>query len=245
MRSFFLRRHYTQGGGGASGPVLVVFCLSLKCPAEGVRAFADTPAGRGASMSGQFSRRAFLGGSGAVAGSAMLRAGMPALAAISASACKARDEGAEFAVLSPGEALDFEAIAARIIPATDTPGAREAGVVWFFDKGFGSFMQSALEPARAGLLELNAEAAARYPGHRRFAELDDDRQDELLAAREESPFFGMMHFLTVAGFFGMSSYGGNRGQVGWKLLGLDGGHAWQPPFGWYDAQEVEGDRRDS
>ena len=190
--------------------------------------------------SGPWTRRAFLQGSGALGGSALLRAGMPALAAVSASACRARDEGAPFAVLAPEEARDFDAIAARIIPATETPGAREAGVVRFFDQSFVSFMKGSLEFARAGLLELNAAAAAEHPG-RRFAELGDDRQDELLAERENSPFFGMMHFMTVAGFFGMSSYGGNRDQLGWKLLGLDGRHAWQPPFGWYDAQEPEDD----
>lgn len=189
--------------------------------------------------SGPCTRRAFLQVSGALTGSALLRAGMPALAAVSASACRARDEGAAFAVLEPQEARDFEAIAARILPATDTPGAREAGVVWFFDRSFGSFLGGSLDFARAGLLELNAAAAADHPG-RRFAELEEDRQDELLTEREGSPFFGMMHFMTVAGFFGMSSYGGNRDQLGWKLLGLDGRHAWQPPFGWYDAQESGG-----
>ena len=38
---------------------------------------------------------------------------------------------------------------------------------------------------------------------------------------------------------GMSRDGGNRDDCGWKLLGLDAGHAsWQPPFGYYDAEYV-------
>ncbi|MCH8335403.1 MAG: hypothetical protein IIC61_05875, partial [Proteobacteria bacterium] len=42
------------------------------------------------------------------------------------------------------------------------------------------------------------------------------------------------------GVFGMSSYGGNRDDIGWKLLGMDGPpHAWAYPFGYYDAQYME------
>ena len=47
-----------------------------------------------------------------------------------------------------------------------------------------------------------------------------------------------MRFMTLCGFFGMSSYGGNRDNVGWELLGFDGHRgAWQPPFGHYDIGE--------
>ncbi len=42
---------------------------------------------------------------------------------------------------------------------------------------------------------------------------------------------------SLAGMFAMPSYGGNRDHVGWSLLGFPHQHAWQPPFGHYDAQE--------
>jgi hypothetical protein len=52
--------------------------------------------------------------------------------------------------------------------------------------------------------------------------------------------------MTIAGFFGMSSYGGNRDNLGWKLLGLDGEHhAWQSPFGYYDAEYLEAESHDA
>jgi gluconate 2-dehydrogenase gamma chain len=39
------------------------------------------------------------------------------------------------------------------------------------------------------------------------------------------------------GFLADPSYGGNRGQVGWKLIGFEPKPAWKPPFGYYDAEE--------
>ena len=44
----------------------------------------------------------------------------------------ARDAKTSF--LSAAEAADVEAVAAQIIPTDDTPGAREAGVVYFIDR---------------------------------------------------------------------------------------------------------------
>jgi gluconate 2-dehydrogenase gamma chain len=146
-------------------------------------------------------------------------------------------------VLTADEGREIEAIAARILPATDTPGAREAGVVRFFDKAFGSLMEGSLDVARSGLAEFEAGVAGQFPGVQRFSDLDEADQDAYLAAREKTPFFGLVHFMTLCGFFGMSSHGGNRDQVGWQLLGFPTEHhtAWQPPFGYYDAEYMRGE----
>ena len=51
------------------------------------------------------------------------------------------------------------------------------------------------------------------------------------------------HIVSLAGTFTMSRYGGNRGEVGWDLLGFERRHHWQPPFGYYDAPyHAEGDK---
>jgi gluconate 2-dehydrogenase gamma chain len=193
-----------------------------------------------------FSRRRFLAGSGSVAalvGSPLLRAGLPGLAALSASACTARDKAAAFEVLSVPESRELEAIAARILPTTDTPGAREAGVIWFMDQSFGSIMKNQLGMARDGLAEFHSGIAEAFPGAERFSDLEESEQDTYLKSQEDSGFFNFVRFLTLAGFFGMSSYGGNKDNVGWKLLGLDGHHqSYQPPFGHYDAEYMEGKR---
>jgi gluconate 2-dehydrogenase gamma chain len=193
-----------------------------------------------------FSRRRFLAGSGsmaAVLGNPLLRAGIPGMVALSASACTARDKAGKFEVLTAPEARELEAIAARILPTTDTPGAREAGVIWFMDKSFGSIMEGQLGMARDGLEEFQSGISELFPGAQRFSDLDENDQDTYLKSQEDTGFFNFIRFLTLAGFFGMSSYGGNKDDVGWKLLGLDGQHSGhQPPFGYYDAEYMKGGR---
>ena len=182
------------------------------------------------------SRRAFLQSAGAVTGSTYLRILGPGIAAISQAACSARDEGAAFAVLSSGEARDFAAIAARIIPTTDTPGATEAGVIHFIDRAFAAEMSGQLDAARNGLEAFNNALTAEH-GETRLDELDEDVQDAFLASRESSPLFQMMRALTIFGFFSMPKHGGNRDKVGWELVGFEGDHGpWTYPFGYYDAQ---------
>ncbi len=174
--------------------------------------------------------------SGALAGTGLVRAGAAGILAIAGAACTARDEGAPFEHLDQAEAREFEAIAARILPTTDTPGAREAGVIWFIDRSFGSLFESQLGFARQGLVTFQAPIARRYPGAGAFSDLDPSDQDTYLAGQENTGFFQLLRVMTLAGFLGMTAYGGNRDHVGWQLLGIaDGPHGWQPPFGYYDA----------
>jgi hypothetical protein len=183
-------------------------------------------------------RRVFLQGS---AGAAFARTGIAGLLAIAESACTARDDSSAFETLAAAEAREFEAIAARILPTTDTPGAREAGVIWFMDKAFGSFGAEFYAGAQQGLAEFQSTIAANFPGAKAFSDLDEADQDRHLQTQQDSEFFQLMRTVTILGFFSMSKYGGNRDDIGWKLLGLPAGHAaWQPPFGYYDAEYAAG-----
>lgn len=171
------------------------------------------------------------------ASTAFARAGLAGLVAVAESACTSRDESAAFTTLTPELAREFEAIASRILPTTDTPGAIEAGVIWFMDKAFGSFDADYFGDAKNGLAAFQESIASAFPGARKFSDLDEADQDRHLASQEDSAFFSHMRFLTIMGFFAMSKYGGNRGDVGWKLVGVDAqNHGWQPPFGFYDAE---------
>lgn len=181
------------------------------------------------------SRRAFLRASGGAVGGGWLALQLPGLLALAEAATAAREAGASFLHLSPREAAGLEAIAARIIPTDETPGAREAGVIHFIDLSLGDFMADAGGELRAGLDALDALASSTSASEP-FAGLEPAAQDDLLRQIEETPFFGLMHFLTVAGMFALPSYGGNRDYLGWQLIGLSQRHAWAPPFGHYDAE---------
>tara|TARA_R110002049_G_scaffold196523_7_gene365646 strand:+ start:4312 stop:4962 length:651 start_codon:yes stop_codon:yes gene_type:complete len=181
----------------------------------------------------QHSRRQFLRSVSVVAGVELLQIAAPAIAV---AATAARKSGSAFQVLDEDDAADFAAIAARIIPTTDTPGATEAGVIHFIDQAFAGAMQG----SRAFAVAEIAAANQKLDG--RFADLDAMAQDELLHGIEDGEFFGLLRVMTIFGFFAMSKYGGNKDMVAWKLIGFDGHHGpWQYPFGYYDAEVHGGD----
>ncbi len=188
-------------------------------------------------FSDELTRRTFLQGSGTFVGSTLMRAGVPAIAAVSQAACTARDEGATFETITAAEAREIIAVAARILPTTDTPGATEAGSVYFFDKALGSFFADQLEFGRMQLAAFQSGVAEAFPGAELFSDLDEADQDAYLKTQEQSPFFQGARILTIFGVFCLSKYGGNRDNIGWKLVGMDGPpHAWSYPFGYYDAE---------
>lgn len=188
---------------------------------------------------GTVTRRRFIGGTGAAAGGAMARLSWPAVLAAAQAACTARDEGAEFRTLTAAEAREIEAFSARILPTTDTPGAREAGVVYFFDNVLGDQMAGMLDGIRGTLPAFQAGIGERFPGAEVLSDLDAADQDAWIAQNEDAPFFGMARTLTLIGFFAMSKYGGNRDNIAWKLIDFDGHGAARPPFGYYDAEYTE------
>lgn len=183
------------------------------------------------------SRRRFLQSTGSLTGAAYLRLLGPGLIVITEAACTAKQAESPFKVLGRDEAGDLAAIAARIIPTTDTPGATEAGVIHFFDNAFATEMSGQLDGARAGLAEFNAALAAAHPGGGRFADLSEDEQDAFLRSQESGTLFGLAWTMTMFGFFSMEKYGGNKDHIGWELIGFEGHHGgWQYPFGYYDAE---------
>ena len=183
-------------------------------------------------------RRDFLKSAGALMSSTWIAAQWPMLLALGQTACTARDAGAAFENFSAEQAAVLEAATAQIIPTDDTPGAREAGVIYFVDAALGSFMAGAAGLLREGVTTLNTEARAMR-GRRigNFSELEFSDQTEVLRSQDKTPFFGTLHFLTTTGMFAMPKHGGNRDHIGWELLGFDHRHGWQPPFGFYDAEQ--------
>lgn len=142
-----------------------------------------------------------------------------------------------FTTLGAGDAATLDAIAQRIMPTTQTPGAKEAGVIHFIDKALGSFEKDGLPEIRKGLTDVARRAAQRRRGAT-FAALPVAQQDAILKEIETTPFFNAMIYLTMVGMFANPSYGGNRDHTGWKLIGFDMQPKFAPPFGYYDAQRA-------
>lgn len=185
----------------------------------------------------KLSRRNFLRTTTTMTGASFLRISAPALLVITESACTAKQESAAYVSLTSHEAADIAAIAARIIPTTDTPGATEAGVIHFIDQALAAQASADLSSTQAGLIALNEMVAATYPSSSQFSELSEADQDSTLKSVEDGDFFGLIRTMTIHGMFAMSRYGGNKDHIGWKLLNFEGAHGgWQYPFGYYDAE---------
>jgi gluconate 2-dehydrogenase gamma chain len=94
--------------------------------------------------------------------------------------------------------------------------------------------QSPLTPQevyRAAIAEVNAACANQYGG-KAFDKLALAQQEEVLRALDEGKFpleavparffFNLLLDNTIEGFFSDPIYGGNRGKIGWKLVGFPG-----------------------
>jgi gluconate 2-dehydrogenase gamma chain len=85
--------------------------------------------------------------------------------------------------LTPTQARTLDAACELIMPATDTPGAREAGVPRFVDRAVADFCTPADAAAiRGGLDRMEADAQAAHG--RSFAALAPDQQGALLSRYE-------------------------------------------------------------
>jgi gluconate 2-dehydrogenase gamma chain len=143
---------------------------------------------------------------------------------------------AAFAVLSAREAREIEAIASQIIPSGDSPGAREAGVIYFIDRALATFDADKRALYTEGLRDTEAACTRLFPGSESIASLKPEEQIRLLQAIEKGEFFDLVRTHTILGFFGNPSYGGNRSLAGWKLIGFEDRFRFEPPFGYYDAE---------
>ena len=86
-------------------------------------------------------RRRFLLAGLRGAGGAWASLHWPAIMAAAQHAAQMREAipPAKLEVLTTDQAAEIEAAASRIIPTDDTPGAREAGVIYFIDRALATF----------------------------------------------------------------------------------------------------------
>ena len=139
---------------------------------------------------------------------------------------------ARFEFFTPEQAREIEAATAQIIPSDDSPGAREAHVVYFIDRVLTTIEADKQPLYKQGLALLASRA--RRAGGARFSELEAAQQIAVLKKIDKTPFFQLLRSHTIAGFFANPEYGGNYNQAGWKLIGFEDQFAFAPPFGFYD-----------
>jgi len=192
----------------------------------------------------EISRREFLLESVLGVGSVWLAATWPQVLAAQQHAhqtMRAVNDGAsaKLEFLTPAQAADVEAISGLIIPTTNTPGARDAGVVYFIDRSLRTFATDQQKPFADALALVDGKRKELFPASADFASLTAAQQTEILKAIEKTAAFDLFRFLTVVGFLGNPEDGGNRDMVGWKLIGFDNAPTHTPPFGYYDAQYLD------
>ena len=153
------------------------------------------------------------------------------------SAAPEAPESGVLRFFTPEQAAEVESIAALLIPADETPGAREAGVLFFIDAALATFDQDKQSIYRLGLEQTRKEVSALASHAQHVADLSPELQQQFLRRIEHSDFFGVIRTHTVMGFLGTYAGHGNRAQVGWKLIGFEDRFAFTPPFGYYDAEQ--------
>jgi len=202
-------------------------------------------------MINELSRRTFLLRAGTGISAAWISANWTALLSASrhahSAAVAANPPKLEF--FTPEQATEIDAISARIIPTDELPGAHEAGVLYFIDRGLATFSADDQETYREGLPELQARVTEMFPNAAKFSSLTLQQQDEVLHSLDEnapspqrpfraSPgaqsFFETMRQHTIAGFLIDPDFGGNDSGAGWKVIGREREHMFQAPFGFYD-----------
>jgi gluconate 2-dehydrogenase gamma chain len=184
------------------------------------------------------SRRSVLAGSVAGLSSIWLATHWPGILSAQEHARAAAESGrpTTFGFFSSDQAVEIESVAAQIIPKDGTPGAREAGTIYFIDRALTTFDQDKQAAYTQGLKDLRAKTHQLCPPADKFSDLNPAQQIQVLTAIERTAFFEQVRLHTIVGFFANPEYGGNQEKIGWNLIGFEDKFAWEPPFGHYDRE---------
>jgi gluconate 2-dehydrogenase gamma chain len=184
------------------------------------------------------SRRLFMIKSCAGLGSAWIASHLHEIAAAQEHAHHAAlsQVPSRFEFFTPEQSVEVEAVAAQILPTDDTPGAREARVIYFIDRALATFATDERVAFVEGMKDLQKKAQKRFGKTRKFSDLSSEQQTGLLKGIEKGQFFELVRTMTILGMFCNPEYGGNYNQIGWKLLGFEDQFHFKSPFGFYDAE---------
>src|SRR5262245_41085633 len=150
----------------------------------------------------ELSRRLFLIRSLTGASAAWLALRMPEIVSAQEHAHTAAQSSApaKLEFLSAEQAAEIEAMAAQIIPTDDTPGAREARVIYFIDRALTTFDKDKQPEYLKGLKQLQSKQKKMFSKTAKFSELDSEKQIKVLKSIEKSNFFETVRTHTIMGF---------------------------------------------
>jgi gluconate 2-dehydrogenase gamma chain len=168
-------------------------------------------------------------------------------------AATAPDSSVALTFFNDAEARTVEAISERIIPdGGDGAGATSAGVVYYIDRSVSGISQNLQHVYRTGLRALERYCQSEYSAQ--YVDLPAEQQDDVIRRffgpevvdDTETPqmygdevgergeleadlpilrrLFAVVREHAIEGFFCDPVYGGNRGAVGWKLVGFPGAY---------------------
>ena len=132
------------------------------------------------------------------------------------------------AVLEPAQLRVLEAVAERIFPATDTPGATAIGAVEYIVRALAGDYPEEIPIYERGLGEIDRHALKRFG--KNFTELEESHRDAVLSDFEHgrvdfegaADFFETVRCHVLEGVFGEPEYGGNRDLAGWRIVDFPG-----------------------
>ena len=133
---------------------------------------------------------------------------------------------------SPEEALCIIAFCEQIIPKDESPGATDAGVIYYIDRQLSGVFQYNQETYRNGIKDLQEYCTQKHG--KTFEKLIFDEQTNILKKLESnelsqtewtkgkaSDFFNLVRSHTMQGFYGSPIHGGNKDYMSFEMLKID------------------------
>ena len=134
-----------------------------------------------------------------------------------------------FKILARTQSRTLEAIADRVFPKTDTPGAVEAGALNYINLALGGAYASYLPLYRRGLGAVDRHSRRKFG--LKFRLLSDEQKDSILEDfeagdisdwKKAAEFFETVRCHVLEGVFCEPQYGGNKDMIGWCLVKFPG-----------------------
>lgn len=120
------------------------------------------------------------------------------------------------AIFQPAEFQAIEGMTERIIPRSDTPGAKDAGVTRLIENAIAS-SPDLIPTYRAGIADLNAVSIRSYGSD--FAALSDEQQVAILTPISLQPDTALNKFFTLVKDMTIDAYykteAGLKVELGW------------------------------